>query len=325
MAFPRIGILLPTRALLLQPVSPRDLEPILTMAESVDEAGYDSVWVGDSLLASPRPEAIVTLAAIAARTRNVRVGSAILIASLRHPVHLAHQLATLDLVSSGRLVVGIGYSGGTGLWNQEHEIVGVDAATRHVRVLEQITVLRKLWATSEASHDGDFFHLDGVDLTPKPVQQGGPPIWLHGMRGKKTLQRVAEHADGWMNNLPGAREFSEGWSRIREHAAALGRNSRDLAACHYSTIRLDDNGARARRTGREFMRSYYGGMDPDDIERLECCRFGTPEAVADGLSEFVEAGATTLVLRLAGEDQNAQIALCSEKLLPMLARTQASH
>ena len=96
------------------------MESVLALAESVEEAGYDSVWVGDSLLASPRPEAITTLAAIAARTRKLRLGSGILISSLRHPVHLAHQLATVDLISGGRLTVGIGYSSGTGLWKLEH-------------------------------------------------------------------------------------------------------------------------------------------------------------------------------------------------------------
>ena len=102
MTAPNVGILLPTRALLMQPEAPRDLEPILSMAKAMEDAGYDGAWVGDSLLASPRPEAIVTLAALAARTRQITVGTSILISSLRHPVPLAHQLATIDLLSGGR-------------------------------------------------------------------------------------------------------------------------------------------------------------------------------------------------------------------------------
>ena len=116
---PEVGILLPTRALLLQKDAPRDLESILTLGETLEDAGYGGLWVGDSLLASPRPEVVVTLSALAARTHRIRLGSGILISSLRHPVSLAHQLATVDLVSGGRLTVGIGYSSGTGIWKIE--------------------------------------------------------------------------------------------------------------------------------------------------------------------------------------------------------------
>nr|CAP48441.1 putative integron gene cassette protein [uncultured bacterium] len=115
---------------------------------------------------------------------------------------MAHQLATLDLVSGGRLTVGIGYSSGTGIWKVEHEVVGVHAETRHARAREGIQVMRALWSKSPATHHGRFFEFDEVSLEPKPVQNGGPPIWVHGMRGEKTLRRVAEYGDGWINNLP---------------------------------------------------------------------------------------------------------------------------
>ena len=126
-------LLLPTRALLLQANAPQDMDSILDMGGAIEDAGYDGLWVGDSLLASPRPEVLVTLSALAARTRRINIGSAILISSLRHPIHLAHQLATIDLVSAGRLIVGVGFSSGTDLWKLEHEVVGVDARSRRAR------------------------------------------------------------------------------------------------------------------------------------------------------------------------------------------------
>lgn len=321
---PDIGILLPTRALLLRPEAPRSLEPILTLAESVEAAGYGSVWVGDSLLASPRPEVIVTLAALAARTSSVRIGSGILISSLRHPVHLAHQLATVDLISAGRLIVGIGYSSGTGIWKLEHEIVGIQSQTRQARAREGIEVMRALWADSSATHHGQFFDFTDINLAPKPVQAAGPPIWLHGMRGEKTLRRVAEYADGWINNLPTVEEFSRSWETVHSNGAEMGRDMSNFGACHYSTIRVDPDGAVARKKGRQFMQAYYGGMDPDEIERVECCRYGTPVACAEELSRFVEAGATTLIIRLASDDQREQIDLCSRALLPILEQSRAS-
>lgn len=319
-----VGILLPTRALLLQKEAPRDLESLLTLGESLEEAGYGGLWVGDSLLASPRPEVVVTLAALAARTRQIRLGSGILISSLRHPVSLAHQLATVDLVSGGRLTVGIGYSGGTGIWKIEHEAVGVRAETRHARAREGIQVMRALWSESPTTHHGEFFDLDDVSLEPKPVQDGGPPIWVHGMRGEKTLRRVAEYGDGWINNLPTVDEFSDSWSKVQSNAADLGRDLKKFGACHYSTIRIERDGSVAARKGRAFMKEYYGGMDPDEIEKIECCRYGNPQHCADELIRFVDAGAGTLILRLASENQREQIDLCTEYLLPILKQAHVS-
>lgn len=320
---PRVGILLPTRALLLRGESPTDLEPILTLGEMLEQAGYDGVWAGDSLLASPRPEVIVTLAALAARTQEIRLGSGILISSLRHPVTLAHQLATLDLISAGRLTVGIGYSSGTGIWKTEHEVVGVRAESRHARAREGIEVMRALWSDSQATYHGRFYDMDEISLYPKPVQNGGPPIWLHGMRGEKTLRRVAEYGDGWINNLPTAEEFSESWAVVRSHLTEIDRRSNAFGVCHYSTIRLDADGRRAAREGRAFMSAYYGGMDADEIEKTECCLYGTPRYCADELLRFVDAGAGTLILRLASEDQHQQIELCTE-ILETLRRTRTN-
>jgi len=315
---PNVGILLPTRALLLQKNAPRDLESILALGELLEEAGYGGLWVGDSLLASPRPEVVVTLAALAARTHRIRLGSGILISSLRHPVSLAHQLATVDLVSCGRLTVGIGYSSGTGIWKSEHEVMGIQAETRHARAREGIEVMRALWSESPATHHGEFFHFDDVCLEPKPVQDGGPPIWIHGMRGEKTLRRVAEYGDGWINNLPTVEEFSESWIKVRSNAVDENRDLSNFGACHYSTIRVGTDGPLAVSKGRAFMKEYYGGMDPDEIERIECCRYGTPEHCAEELLRYVDAGAGTLILRLASENQLEQIELCTEYLLPVL-------
>ncbi len=318
MKMPNIGVLLPTRALLLQPEAPQDLDAILSMGTSIEDAGYDGIWVGDSLLASPRPEVLVTLAALAGRTHRIRIGSAILISSLRHPIHLAHQLATIDLISAGRLTIGVGFSSDTDLWKLEHDLVGVDVRTRRTRSIEGIEVMRMLWGEGPATHHGRFFDFSDVNLEPKPVQPGGPPIWIHGMRGEKTLRRVAEHADGWINNLPTANEFRENWDTVRRCAHEATRASASLTACHYSTIRVESDGKYARDQGRKFMQAYYGGMDPDEIERTECCCYGTPEACAETLSEFIKAGASTLILRFASDNQREQLELCTERLLPLV-------
>ena len=152
---PDVGVLLQTRALLLKREPPRNMDSILAAAESLEACGYGSVWVGDSLLASPRPETVTTLAAIGARTRSIRIGSTILIGSLRHPASLAHQLATVDVISGGRLTVDVGYSSGPGLWKHEHELVEVETSSRHRRTREGIEVMRKRWGRARRTQTWD--------------------------------------------------------------------------------------------------------------------------------------------------------------------------
>ena len=122
----KLGILLPTRGLLLRPTPACDAELVIGLARKVEAAGLDSVWVGDSLIAKPRLEPLATLAAVAACTERVRLGTAVLLAALRHPVLLAQTMATVDLISKGRLVIGPkraamflpGGSGETGTFTQ---------------------------------------------------------------------------------------------------------------------------------------------------------------------------------------------------------------
>ncbi|MCH8298329.1 MAG: LLM class flavin-dependent oxidoreductase, partial [Chloroflexi bacterium] len=107
----KLGILLPTRGLLLRGEQPPNMDRIIALAEAVEQGGLDSVWVGDSLVAKPRMEPLAVLAALAARTSRVRLGTAVLLPALRHPVLLAQTLATVDLISGGRLVIGAGVGG----------------------------------------------------------------------------------------------------------------------------------------------------------------------------------------------------------------------
>ena len=125
----KLGILLPTRGLVMESDEPPSIEPLLSMAEAVEQAGLDSVWVGDSLTAKPRLEPLTTLSAIAMRTqRRVRLGTAVMLAALRHPVQLAQMAATVDTISGGRLILGAGVGGAfNDAQQQEWLNVGVQA------------------------------------------------------------------------------------------------------------------------------------------------------------------------------------------------------
>ena len=158
---------------------PPDAALTLSLAKAADEAGFDSVWVGDSLTAKPRLDPITTLGAAAAVTQRVRLGTAALLASLRHPVQLAQAAATLDVISRGRALLGVAVGGAFNEAQQrEWEAAGVDPKRRASRLEETVTILKGLGSGEPLDHDGRHFQLRSVSMEPLPVQSGGVPILI---------------------------------------------------------------------------------------------------------------------------------------------------
>src|SRR5262245_46121172 len=196
----KFGILLPTREAVMSGRS--DPSSLFQLAERAEALGYDSVWVGDSLTARPRIDALTTLAAIGARTKRVRLGTAIFLAALRHPIMLAYQLASLDWMTGGRIDFGIGYGRPKEpAAEQQFEILGPNPTARSKMREELIHVMRRLWRESDVSYNGNFTRFGHVTLQPKPAQPGGVPIWVASNNVEPGLKRVARLGDGWLNNI----------------------------------------------------------------------------------------------------------------------------
>ena len=178
------GLLLPSREVLLW--ADGDLASLVTIAADAEKAGYDSVWVGDSLLARPRGEPLALLAAIAVATNGVKLGTAVMLPLLRHPVSLAHQLATVDRIARGRVIAGVGPGAELPGTHTELKAVGVPSERRVSAMLTAIERCRRLWRNEEA----------GIELQPRPFTAGGPPIWVGGA-SDAALRRAVVHGDGW--------------------------------------------------------------------------------------------------------------------------------
>ena len=195
-----IGLLLPTRGIVMKNPDTPNVDLLFELAEEAERIGLDSLWVGDSLLSKPRLEPITTLSAIAARTSTVRIGTAVLLAAMRNPVLLAHSVATLDIISRGRAILGMGVGG---VFNdalqKEWGAVGVLGKERAKRFEEIAEILRLLWTKNDVSYCGEYFHFDSVNLQPKPFQKRGVPIWFacHERAGKpQQWKRAAKLGDG---------------------------------------------------------------------------------------------------------------------------------
>jgi alkanesulfonate monooxygenase SsuD/methylene tetrahydromethanopterin reductase-like flavin-dependent oxidoreductase (luciferase family) len=309
------GLLLPTREAVMS--GRPETAPLLTLAERAEAAGFDSVWIGDSITARPRHEPLTLLAAVAARTRRVRVGTAVLLPALRHPVVLAHVVGTLDRIAEGRVILGVGIAADTPAIRREFAAVGLPFERRVGRFLETLEICQALWRRGGVSFSGNHFTLRDVTVEPRPQHPGGPPIWIGG--SGPTALREAARFDAWYPTGPTAEFFAEHFPRIRAAARAAGRPADAVAGAAYVTLALDPDRAAAERRLHDFLETYYAAPARALLAR-QACYAGPVEGAVEWLQRWIEAGARHLSLRFAGGDQLAQVGEAAAKLLPHLRR-----
>ncbi len=294
----RIGYLLPTRESVME--GRPEAEPLLNLAERAEALGYDSVWVGDSLLARPRHEPITLLAGVAGRTKRVKLGTAVLLPALRNPVLLAHQIATLDQVSAGRVILGVGIASDVPNIRAEFRAAGVPFDKRVGTLMEGMRLCRALWSGKPVDWEGRW-HVEKGVLGPTPHQPGGPPIWGGGSV-PAALERAGKHFDGWFPTGPDSATFGAQWRQVQTVAAAAGRKPGDCEAAIYLTLAVDDNAARAQQRIDEFLLGYYG-QRPDVLKKRQACFSGSAGAAAEWIDGYVAQGARHVVLRFAGDHE----------------------
>jgi probable F420-dependent oxidoreductase len=309
------GVLLPTREAIMS--GRPETAPLLTMAERAEAAGFDSVWIGDSLTARPRHEPLTLLAAVAGRTRRVRLGTAVLLPALRNPVVLAHVVATLDRVSEGRVILGVGIAADMPAIRKEFAAAGVPFERRVGRLLETLEICRALWSRDNVSFSGKHFTFEGATVEPKPHRPGGPPIWIGG--SGPTAFREAPRFDAWFPTGPSVEFFAEHWPRIQAAAKAAGRAPDAVTGAAYVTLALDPNPAAAEQRLHQFLETYYAAPARAILAR-QACYAGPIEGCVEWLQSWLAAGARHLMFRFAGGDQLAQVDEAATKLLPRLKR-----
>ena len=309
------GILLPTRESVMS--GRPETAPMLTMAERAERAGFDSVWIGDSLIARPRHEPLTLLAAVAARTKRVRVGTAVLLPALWNPVVLAHVVGTLDRVAEGRVILGMGIATDTPPIRKEFAAAGVPFERRVGRFLETIEICRALWSRDHVSFSGKHFTLDDVTMEPKPHRPGGPPIWIGG--SGPTALREAARFDAWFPTGPSVEFFAEKFPGVQAAARTAGRKPGDVLGTAYITLALDPNRAAAEQRMDAFLETYYAA--PAKVIRARQAGYSGPiEGAAEFLQRWIDAGVSHIALRFAGGDQLAQVDDVAAKLIPKLRK-----
>jgi probable F420-dependent oxidoreductase len=215
----------------------------LDIAALIEELGYDSVWLTEHHFVDDgyTPSTMPIAAAIAARTRRVRIGTNVLLAPFHHPVRLAEDTAAVDLMSGGRLIVGVG----SGYRPQEFTGYGIDRQHRGDLTDEVVEVLLRCWTEESVTHNGRFFQLRDVGMTPKPLQQPHPPLYLGGIN-ERGLRRAARFSGG---RVAGVATPELHQLLIREMTAA-GRDPADIGYVHLLWVYVgEDDDAAWREAG----------------------------------------------------------------------------
>jgi len=313
----KLGMLLPTRGILLGKQPPHTAETVLNLAKQAESAGLDSVWVGDSLTAKPRLEPLAALASIAAVTQRVRLGTAVLLAALRQPVLLAQTMATVDLISQGRLIVAAGVGGAFNEDQQrEWQAAGIDPRRRASRFEEIVQIVQELSAGRPATFSGKHFQLDHVEIGPPPVRSGGTPFliachWRSQAREAQFL-RAARFSDGIISISDTPDEYKQVVEQVVSMAADLGREPSQLEKVFYLTVNMNEDTTQAKAEAEDWLTRYYGS----DIWGTRWGPFGGPEQVSQRMSEYVEAGAETLVVRFASFQPQRQLEIFLDRVAP---------
>ena len=317
----KIGLTLPNRGVLFGVTTP---EQMLQMAEIADRSSaFASVWVGDSLLGKPRMESIALLAGIAARTRRVRLGPACMASlPLRDPVLLAYQWASLDLLAGGRTVL----VGCTGIVPQEggrieNALYRVNPKDRAGRLVEWITLVKRLWTEDGVSFEGEHYSCSNVTIEPKPAARPRPPIWIannaQGSRSliERTHQRAVDHADGWETSLSDLEDVR--W-RVEDIRERLRRADRDVAAFElhlYHNVNVNEDRAVALDESKRFLEAYYSmPFAPERVRSWTAA--GSPDECARHLLEYEAMGFSEVTLRVTGWDQLGQLERVLNEVLP---------
>ena len=249
------------------------------LVRRLEALGFHSVWCGDHLsFHMPLYESLTLLASYASITERIKLGSAVYLLALRPPAVAAKVTATLDVLSGGRLIFGVGVGGEN---PREFEVVGVPHNERGARVTEAIDVVRALWRDAPASFNGRFTRFEGVSIDPKPVQKPGPPIWIGG-RSDAALARAGRQGDGWVSYVVTPERYAQSVAKIRAAAEAARRSLDGFVTAHLTFITLgrDYETARAQwvkrlsaRYAQDFapLAAKYGviGTAAQCLEQLE--------------------------------------------------------
>lgn len=255
------------------------------VARTAEGLGYDSIWAGDHIsYRNPILDVVVALSTFAAVTERITIGAGVVLLPLRHPSVVAKEFSSLDYVSGGRVVLGVGV-GGEG--EKDFEAVGVPVRERGARTDEAMLALRALFS-GRGTFSGRFFSFSDIEIEPRAAQEGGPPLWVGG-RSEAAIRRAAALGDGWLPIWVSPERFAAGAAELPDHVVPA--------------VAVPAHVGDKRHLYEHLRQRYSGDFSEHVVDRY--CIAGSPEECAARLRKYVDAGAKHVVFNLC-EPEDAE-------------------
>jgi probable F420-dependent oxidoreductase len=298
------------------PTETPDGDTILAYAERAEALGFESLWAWDHVILGVEPafpilDAVGVLTAIAARTRTIKLGTGVMVLPLRNPTVAAKALGTLDVISRGRLILGVA----AGWYAREFDAVGVPFKQRGRMFERNLDILIRLWTEDRVTLRVDEFNLREAVMRPRPTQQPRPPILIGGYVDA-VLKRVATHADGWLTYFYTPESYRRSWDKIMDFAREAGRDPRTLTGTNQLAIYVGRSRAETEAPMRHWLQTEWDVAAWSESTIEHAIRGNVDECVGQ-LRAHLETGVDRIILIPYRYDP-AQVDIIAGEILPRL-------
>ena len=271
--------------------------PIPEFAQTIEDGGYDSLWVTEGLVNEmPALDIILALGAFVQHTNKITVGTCVVLAPLRNPAILAKETATLDFLSGGRVVLGVGVGGSSNSRSDAFDVCGVDPRQRGAITDEMLEIMTRLWTAKPVSHKGRFHSFENIEMGPEPVQKPHPPLWAGG-EAEGVLRRAARWCQGFVPSNPGVREYARLWERIEGYTDKYGTDASKITRAVHLYFSMGESREEALARVRSTLSKRYG-FEPH-LPDPRAILVGTPDECAETIEDHMKLGITHFVLNCA--------------------------
>jgi probable F420-dependent oxidoreductase len=291
---------------------PVDMEHIRNFAVRAETLGYDSLWlqeriIGDFVMLEP----VTLLSYVAAITTQLKLGTSVILLPLRNPLQLAKAYATLDCMSGGRTILGVGLGGGH--LGSHESVFGYSREGRVTRFTEAVRIMKLLWTEPRASFQGRYWNFTDVAMEPKPMQKPHLPI-IFGGHHENALKRAVKYANGWMGaGSSSANAFERESQRIRQFLDEAKRDPASFRIAKRVYLAVDNDKTRAEQGLRDWFGKRYKNADLGP----RVCVWGSLEECTEKIQGIIRAGAQQIVFNPMF-DEMEHLEICAKEIMPHL-------